>query len=288
MKKKNIGFGLFLLLAGLVWVLINAGVIDWSIMNCLNILWPLIFVVVGINIIFKDNTVKVISWVLFAAVIIGCGYVKRDEPSEKGITVQDSVIIEKSGENTHAELKLELAALKMDVSSGTDELVAAEMNLPDVVHTYDNSGSNAYVSFEKKKYSTRCTGKKYFGNFKLNDSIIWDMELKTAATDLDMDLRELKVRKLVIQGAAGDIDLKFGANYPGTEVTVEGAAMSLGISLPPKAGIRLKGSSVLSEVETGDNWIKKDGYRQTANYETAEYKIDLNTETVVSSVRIDN
>ncbi len=288
MKRKNIGFGLFLLLAGLVWVLVNAGVINWSIMNCLNILWPLILVVVGINIIFKDNTVKVISWVLFAAIIIGCGYVKRDEPSERGMTVQDKVVIEKGQKNTHAKLKLELAALKMDVSSGTEELLEAETNLPDVVHTFDNSGSNAFISFEKKKYSTRFTGKNYFGRFTLSDSVVWDMELKTAATDLDMDMREIKVRKLVIQGAAGDIDLKFGANYPGAEVTVEGAAMSLSISLPPKAGIRLKGSSVLSEVETGDDWIKKDGYRQTANYETAEYKIDLNTETVVSSVRINN
>lgn len=75
MKNRNIGFGLTLLVIGTLLLLINLGVINWSIIDTLFEFWPVIFIVIGINIIFRDNEiVKIISWLAFIAIIVALSF----------------------------------------------------------------------------------------------------------------------------------------------------------------------------------------------------------------------
>ena len=45
MKNNKIGFGIFLVFIGIILILINTGVINWSIMNAMFTLWPLFIIV---------------------------------------------------------------------------------------------------------------------------------------------------------------------------------------------------------------------------------------------------
>lgn len=75
MKNGNIEFGFFILSIGVLFLLINMGIINWSIMNVLFEIWPAIFIVIGINIIFKNNTiVRIITWLLFVGAVVTYGY----------------------------------------------------------------------------------------------------------------------------------------------------------------------------------------------------------------------
>ena len=81
MNKGNICFGIFLITIGIFIILINFGIIDWSILDAFFEIWPAILIVIGINIIFRNNTiVKTISWLLFLALLIGYSYYHRDQP----------------------------------------------------------------------------------------------------------------------------------------------------------------------------------------------------------------
>lgn len=75
MEHKNIGFGVFLVCIGVLWLCISFGIIGWSIVYSFFKLWPLIFVVMGINIIFRDKAyVRAITWLLFLAVVVAYGF----------------------------------------------------------------------------------------------------------------------------------------------------------------------------------------------------------------------
>ncbi|MBB6217098.1 putative membrane protein [Anaerosolibacter carboniphilus] len=75
MKNKNIGAGVILILLGIFWMMENLGFITWSLWDGINDLWPLVFVVVGLNLIFKKNTfLPMVTWILFFLVLIGYGF----------------------------------------------------------------------------------------------------------------------------------------------------------------------------------------------------------------------
>lgn len=74
-RTRNIGAGIFLILVGILWALNNAGIADFHLFESIFYLWPLMLVVIGINIIFKDNSlIRTLTWLIFIVVIISYGY----------------------------------------------------------------------------------------------------------------------------------------------------------------------------------------------------------------------
>lgn len=81
MKNDNVGLGIFLVVVGVIIILINIGVMDWTILYSFLRLWPLLLVMAGLNIIFKDNRiVKLIMWLLLIAALVGYGYYLQTNP----------------------------------------------------------------------------------------------------------------------------------------------------------------------------------------------------------------
>ena len=64
-SERTIG-GLILVFIGIFWLLTNFGIITWSLFGVMFRLWPLILIVIGINVIFRDRVwVSYITWGLF-------------------------------------------------------------------------------------------------------------------------------------------------------------------------------------------------------------------------------
>lgn len=77
MREKNITVGIGLIFLGIFWMFYNMGLIRWSIWSVISYLWPLIFIVLGMNIIFKDKKiVQTITWIIFFIIIIVFGLYK--------------------------------------------------------------------------------------------------------------------------------------------------------------------------------------------------------------------
>lgn len=75
------GFGIFLLLVGVTLLLINFGVINWSIFDALYDFWPALLIVIGVNMIFRHNEiVRAITWLLFFAALIAYSFYYKGKP----------------------------------------------------------------------------------------------------------------------------------------------------------------------------------------------------------------
>ncbi|HBM75485.1 MAG TPA: hypothetical protein DD429_08030 [Clostridiaceae bacterium] len=74
MRNENMGFGIFLIIIGAVLLLTELNVISLSISSLMSTFfkfWPLILIVIGINIIFHGNrVVSTITWLAFVVVLI--------------------------------------------------------------------------------------------------------------------------------------------------------------------------------------------------------------------------
>lgn len=115
MNIEKLTNGIILIGIGILFLLINLGVIHfhWSIFHVLLQLWPLILIVVGINLILKNRyIVVIITWLLFFAAIITYGFVSQKNNVE-------SLGWQKNGDYYYSPNYQEAASkLHFDVSMG--------------------------------------------------------------------------------------------------------------------------------------------------------------------------
>jgi hypothetical protein len=286
MKKKNAGFGWFLLVIGFVWLLANVGVITWSVFASLRILWPLIIIVAGINIIFRDRTVKVITWLLLLAVVIVYGYFYEGKPDRFGDTAGEITTIEMEDEISRAVLDIGLGAINMGISPGAVNLIEADIGIPGVIQNYKSEGNKAFIKFSKHNYVIFKNYKSSKAVFSLNKDVIWDLDIKTGAVKADMDLTDLKVEKVEIKGGAGDIDLKLGGRHRETNVVIKGAAMDVTIEVPRNAGVKIDRSGLAFSIDTENGWEKSGMRMQTHGYDEADVKINIDVTLVAGKLKV--
>jgi len=292
MSKRNIGFGLFILSIGVIWILVNVGIISLMlILDSLLVLWPLLLVVAGVNMIFRQNhIVRIVTWLVFLAVIITYGYVA--DPSDRNDLTREQFIYEKLSETEKVDLKLSLGGVQFDIEGGSGNLIDADMKGYGVTESirYGSSDETAYINIRNTK-KTFILGRSLTGetcNLKLNNDVVWDMYLKVGAVKGSLDLSDIRVDKLDIDTGAGKLDLIFGNLHDMTDVKIDAGASSIDVSLPEDVGARIKMNGAINSTNFGSlGWKKNNGYYTSPNYSQADSKIDFDVNMGVGSFKIE-
>lgn len=310
MNKKNIGFGVFLIVAGLLFFLVQRGIFSWSVFmvffNNIELTISLILIVSGINLLLKKYPfVKTVTWLAFFSVMIGYGYYSdrnmgKDSVEKSILSNNQTYAIENTDITEKGELKLKTSALSLVVGSTESNLIdglAKDVNLEHKVD-YKNDKKSVNVKLETDD-------KKVVGNFlqnllttgeisidrkldlNLNTDIIWDLDMKIDAVESSMDLTDLKVKKLELDGDAGSFKLYLGRKYNDTKVKIDADASKVEVFVPVESGVRVSVDGAASSTNFKDIEIEKDGkYYISKNYDEAVNKIDLNVDIDAGSLKI--
>jgi len=305
MNRKNIGLGVILLSIGVIWILINMGVVGktffGSLVDSLFSLWPLVFIAIGVNMIFKNNAlVKTTSWVLFVAIVVSYSFIAEpkhtklfnfdfDFGNSKSITKVK--YHEKYNPDTkNGKFKISLGAANINIGTSAENLFDAEVpsNVEYKKVDYKDDYEVVEFGFEKNNYSIFNFDNKYQRcDFKLNKNVIWDMEIDTGATNGKLDMSELKVKDLSIDTGAANMDLLFGAAYDKTKVEIDAGATTLNVTVPKSSGVRINFEDGLNKTNLKDlDWEKKDGVYESPNYDKAESKIEMDIDMGVSKFNV--
>lgn len=287
-SNRFMGFGIFLLLIGVIWLLINFGVIDFSVFYSLFTLWPLFFIVIGINIIFrKYGMVRLVTWGLFLAALVLYGHFVDDGYDLKGgIQAGKDVRIERTAVMEKGKLKLSLGAINLDVDAGGAHLVEARVSDADIQYlsTVEEDEKAVDVNFTQKRKNFFRLGN--FGcNLSLNKDIVWDMDIDLGVAHGTLDLSQLKVSKVEVDTGIGDLNLILGSNCEYTYVTIDSGITNMDVVLPDNAGVRIKVDGLVAKGGIKDlGWEKRDGYYVSPNYDNAANKIDIDIDTGIGNV----
>ena len=116
--------GLVIILVGVILLLNNLNILDWSVWYNILKLWPLLLISLGISLIFRRRLAWLAPLVIFLGIIIGTGanYMGIDLLLEEQITtkietfqqeIQMVPVVSKLEEKVQKELKEESAAVDM-------------------------------------------------------------------------------------------------------------------------------------------------------------------------------
>ena len=305
MTRKGIGFGVFLIAAGILAFLIQFNVLSESVLmvffNHIKVTISLILIVVGINIVFKKYPfVKVLTWLSFFVVMIVFGNYVEGTVEKSSNDANKNFVIEQFDTTENGELNVKASALNLTVGSTEANLIDGTVKNADIEHEakYKNDKETAFVKFEtNNKKAFQNFLKTFFStgeisidrkcNLNISSKIIWDLNMIIDAVDSNIDLSELKVKQLDIDGDAGSFKLTLGQKYEDTKVKIDADAAKVEVFVPLDSGVRAKVIGNVSSTDFRDISMEKKGeYYVSKNYSEADNKIDLNVEIDAGSLKI--
>jgi len=280
MNKSKLLNGIVLIGIGVFFLLVNLGYVSFSILFGIFDLWPLILIVVGVNILFKKKSiVSFITWILFFIVLILYGTFYQGRNIAKGEWVRNNINVKKHMETSYAKLDLDIGAAKINVGSEVESLLVANLKGRDLDYneTYKNNKETAQFSFESKNIrAINLKNNNADYSFNLNKDIIWDLDLDLGAVSGKLNLEEVPVRSIDLDFGAGNIDIVLGTKYNNSNIKIDSGASNLTIVVPKDAGVKLKLDTALTKTNIDDlNLTKSGDYYLSSNYEEANTKLEF-------------
>ncbi len=121
----------------------------------------------------------------------------------------------------------------------------------------------------------------------LNREIPLSLDLETGASDMRLNLTDLRVTRLQLKTGASTTDLTLPANAGTTQVKIRSGAASIIIRVPEEVAIRTRFKGGLTGIKVNLNRFPRIGDTyQSGNYESASNRVDLDIEAGVGSIDI--
>jgi hypothetical protein len=263
MRNSNVFWAVLLILAGILFLLGNFGVLD---VNVWSLLWPLFLIALG-------------AWLVIA--------VLRPRPPAE----MRPASIDLEGA-TSARVKLNHGAGELTLGAGASPTMLAEGSFGggldyrtnrrgDVLEARLGVPGGVIVS----PFSWAPGALDW--NMRLNSTIPIELECETGASKTLLDLRDLKVTAVELETGASKTDVVLPANAGYTKVKIEAGAAAVDITVPGGVAARISNQSGLSSIRIDQTRFPGSGNRfESPDYATAANKVDIQIETGVGSVTV--
>ncbi len=299
-KKKdrsNIIVGTVLICLGLLFLLNTFNLISWQTWNLIIHFWPVIFIIIGLNILFKRSKlwwlVPLLIIILFLALIFASSL--DMQPFKHHFSDE-----EYSGNYSYSrDLKKDLEELQVDINYKAGELILTEAdneklctanlkyyNLkPDIKYKFQETTSRGHLLIEQQE--------KVKIN-KLTDGSLWEVDLtrhvplfinmNTGAGKIDLDISELKVAQLNVNSGVSDLKIRYN-NYD-TKSVIKSGASNIKLYIPSQTAIKITTSAVINNNNFEDAGLIKLSNKlyQSKNIGKANHRVSLNISTSASNI----
>jgi hypothetical protein len=119
---------------------------------------------------------------------------------------------------------------------------------------------------------------------KLNNEIIYNISVETGAINTDCNLSAFKVEKLYIESGASNINLVI-PKY-NSKIIIDTGVSNIDIDIPKNVGATVNIDSGIA-IKDLDDFIKRDSIYISNNYNSSEFKVDIEIDCGVSNINID-
>lgn len=295
MKSKQLSWGFFLITIGSLFLLTKYNFINTDFSFVWDI-WPLIFILWGGLIIFKNTIAKPIlsslTGIYLAVMLFG---IVSNTFSNFDWTNDYNQVYQTYAEDyndsiKYAELDFKSGAGYFEIAETTDKLILCNSygSWADYDFETSKTDSSCYIDLRLEKNTFNFPINKVKNNLliNLNEKPVWDIDLNFGAAKAKLDLSHYRVRNVQLNTGASNVILKLGDKYDSTDVDIDIGAAKIKIYVPKNSGCRLEGDMVLMSRDLdGLKKVDSDLY-ETPDYENAQKKVSIRINGGVSSFKI--
>lgn len=304
---------LILILLGILFLAQNLGLLSGDVWWAIWRLWPLVLVLIGIELIFGRTgwgaaiativlLVSVVGFVAAAGYVgqlggwsIG-GWTPAERPGVSFGSMESERFVEELGDSRRATIDLRHGAGRLTVGAlpaDSDNLLDADLASSAGIgmeRRVDREGDRVTVQLrEKVERNPIRIGDPFRHDWSLHLSPKLPMELlvHTGASELNLDLSRLLVTRLEVDAGASSLKILMPEDAGRTEARVKAGAAGVEIRIPEGVAARVTTRGGLSGTNVDESRFPKVGNRyQSRNYDTATNRLELVVETGISGVTI--
>lgn len=250
-----------LILAGVVALLVNTGHISIDRVAQLFDLWPVILILIGLELIIRRSvrgrSAEILTAVVALIAIASALLYVAVGPSPAATATFDATA--PGGSISHAALEIDVGSAAITMS-GSDSLNGALYR----AHI-EYSGSRPNVTFDKSTGDVRIEqstdgisflqSRRFNMNLELNQAVSWTLTSNTGAAAETMNLSGVHVGAVTVNTGASREDITLGPPSGVVPVSVNGGALTVNVHRP-------RGTSASMVVSGGAISVNADG-RQT-------------------------
>jgi Domain of unknown function (DUF5668) len=253
-----------LVLAGVIALLVNTGALSSDRLAALFDLWPLILIVVGLEIIIRSTmrstAAEVAAGLVVLLAVVGALTYVVEAPNLPAAAVNQTLdSSESAGSLTTASLEVDAGGatitLTGDSSIGGD-LYRAHIQYSGQKPRITLSNGALRISQDNSGFNF-VRSNHFVMNLSLNPSVMWDMTENTGASNESLDFSTIKLQSLTINTGASREDIKLGPPSGGVSITVNGGALTVHLHRPD-------GTPTSVDVSGGAISLNADGHQQHA------------------------
>jgi hypothetical protein len=300
---------LLLIIVGIIFLLNNLGVIPWSVWFTLARLWPVILILLGIDILLGRRggpLGAVITALVLIAILAGVvGFTSFTSATPAGTAASTAPSQQRTmsvplGSASSGDVSLTFPAGALTMSAlptkGT-KLLELTGSMPTGMSVNVHSSIRGDVAEAVLSTSGDRMTWWPFGGTGSRNVLTWDVRLvpgvplsiriNTGAGESTLDLTNVTVRQLTMNSGAGQTTIHFPANAGQTDADIHAGAGQLTLIIPPDVGAYIHRSGAIVDVHVPSGRFQQvsDGY-QTENYSTATNRLDLTLHLGVGSVDV--
>ncbi len=296
-RRSSIVLPLVLILLGVLLLLSNFGLINWSIWTAIARFWPLILIALGLELILGRGSVSTSIIIIIVLIIIaGSGFALRS-PTARGAITRTRVQKPLSGATSaDIEIKMGVGTLCLsslqdssDLISGTVDTAVGEWLTEDFKIIADEAHlvlgtENRNVLFDFNFFGL---GRQPARNWDLmlNEDIPISLTVHTGVGESRIDLERILATDVEVRTGVGRTDLTLPATGH-AKVTLSGGVGETVIRIPKGVAASIRTKTGIGSVQIYGDYTRINDEYISPNFDTAENRVELEVKGGVGSIEI--
>jgi hypothetical protein len=297
--RRGLVLPAILVAVGVVALLVNAGLVPAQALARLVDMWPLVLVVLGVDMVLRATMPPVRAGRLgIVTVAVACAFALVYASVGSSLTVGERTadFTAKIGGLSQAGLEMSFGGADVNVRYGDpvemgDVLYTAHVTYrgsPQPDSVVDQATGTVRLALNQGGFRFG-TGDQRRADVVLNPKLAWAVSLSGGATRANLSFGSGTVRSIDVSGGAASLDLSLPPPRGSTTVSVSGGANSIKVHRPPGAAVR-------AEVSGGAGALRVDGRAssgigdlsaESANYSSATDRYLVTVSGGANNVTVD-
>jgi hypothetical protein len=284
-------WGILLLFLGVIFLLQTLNVLPWGLWETLWRFWPALIIIIGLGILLRRYNVWLVS-LLVLAILGACLGIAiwqyGASPSIKSYS-------EPLGDMERAQIEVDFTVGNITIGS----LPPSSLNFVEADSEVRGRDGSMNVDFHQQDSE----GRLYLSTERVNqpfwggDGIRWELNftinipltlnIKSAASNMELTLSELKVTELRLDIDAGNCKVTVPSSAGITDIKVEVDVANIELTIPDEVAAKIWADIDLSAFDVDEIRFPKQGdYYISDNFDTAQNRIYLEINCNVGRVQV--
>ncbi len=286
-------WGIFLLFLGIVFLLQTLNVLRWGLWGTLWRFWPVLIIVIGLGILLRRYNAWLVS-LLVLAILGACLGVAIWQYSP---SLSSGIVTKSYSEPLDS---LERVQIEMDFSAGSITISSLPLGSPSLVEIDSevrNNRETMSIDFiqqdgEGKLYLST-VNQRFWGEagirweVRFTKSIPLAINIKSAASSMELDLSGLKVTELRLDVDAGNYIVTTPSTAGTIDIEIEANVANIEVTIPDGVAAKIQVDTNLSALDVDESRFPQQGdYYVSDNFNTAQNRVYLIIDCDVGRVQV--